>query len=168
MTLYWDTPSFPSDSSQGKCQRWAMKIWWCQTVRSLRRKLTPHLQQQRALMGHPRESHSSTLTAKTSPRKPMSASTSQKVSCRVFHSPSVYVSVFWMLTYLIVDVNVFLRRASQPFIFLGLKNVEVLLQKMFEKELSVHDLGPNIESLDHDLEDEQRYLTGQSRTLWSL
>lgn len=73
-----------------------------------------------------------------------------------------------MLTYLLVDVNVFLRRASQPFILLGLKNVEVLLQKMFEKELSVHDLGPNIESLDHDLEDEQRYLTGQSRTLWSL
>lgn len=49
-----------------------------------------------------------------------------------------------------------------------LKNVEVLLQKMFEKELSVHDLGPNIESLDHDLEDEESYLAGQNRTLWSL
>lgn len=49
-----------------------------------------------------------------------------------------------------------------------LKNVEVLLQKMFEKELTGHDLGPDIESLDHDLHDEHTYLTSQNRTLWSL
>lgn len=61
-----------------------------------------------------------------------------------------------------------LHVATHLFIFLGLKNVEVLLQKMFEKELSVHDLGPNIESLDHDLHDEQDYLAGQNHTLWSL
>ncbi|KAG0721105.1 Two pore calcium channel protein 1 [Chionoecetes opilio] len=49
-----------------------------------------------------------------------------------------------------------------------LKNVEVLLQKMFEKELGVHELGPNIDSLDDDLHDEHSYLTSQNHTLWSL
>ena len=50
----------------------------------------------------------------------------------------------------------------------GLKNTEVLLQKMFEKELATHDLGPNIESLDQDLQDEHAYLVSQNHTLWSL
>ncbi|MPC34113.1 Two pore calcium channel protein 1 [Portunus trituberculatus] len=49
-----------------------------------------------------------------------------------------------------------------------LKNTEILLQKMFEKELSTHDLGPNIESLDQDLQDEHAYLVSQNHTLWSL
>lgn len=73
-----------------------------------------------------------------------------------------------MLNNLWIYLNLFPHRVTQHFIFLGLKNVEVLLQKMFEKELSVHDLGPNIESLDQDLEDEQSYLAGQNHTLWSL
>lgn len=47
-----------------------------------------------------------------------------------------------------------------------LKSVEVLLQKMFEKEIDVDDLGPDITNLDEDLQDEHIYLAGQSRTLW--
>ncbi|XP_045582031.1 two pore channel protein 1 [Procambarus clarkii] len=47
-----------------------------------------------------------------------------------------------------------------------LKSVEVLLQKMFEKEIEVDDLGPDITNLDEDLQDEHIYLAGQSRTLW--
>ncbi|KAK8737310.1 hypothetical protein OTU49_004433, partial [Cherax quadricarinatus] len=49
-----------------------------------------------------------------------------------------------------------------------LKSVEVLLQKMFEKEIEVDDLGPNIENLDKDLQDEDTYLSGQNRTLWGM
>lgn len=49
-----------------------------------------------------------------------------------------------------------------------LKNAEVLLQKMFEKELEVDELGPDIVNLDQDLEDEARYLASQNRTLWSM
>lgn len=39
---------------------------------------------------------------------------------------------------------------------------------MFEKELEVDDLGPDIMNLDQDLEDEARYLASQNRTLWSM
>ncbi|KAK3863749.1 hypothetical protein Pcinc_030506 [Petrolisthes cinctipes] len=49
-----------------------------------------------------------------------------------------------------------------------LKNVEVLLQKMFEKELTEDDLGPKIDTLDQDLTDNPEYVAAQGRTLWSL
>ncbi|KAG7161737.1 Two pore calcium channel protein 1-like 2 [Homarus americanus] len=48
-----------------------------------------------------------------------------------------------------------------------LKNVEVLLQKMFEKELDVDDLGPHISTLDQDLQDDE-YVANQDQSLWGM
>ncbi|XP_068246953.1 two pore calcium channel protein 1-like isoform X2 [Palaemon carinicauda] len=48
------------------------------------------------------------------------------------------------------------------------KNVEVLLQKMFEKELDVEELGPNIVNLDQDLEDERSFYNNRNFSSWNL
>lgn len=46
--------------------------------------------------------------------------------------------------------------------------MEVLLQKMFEKELTEDELGPKIDTLDQDLFDDPEFAAAQGRTLWSL
>ncbi|XP_066953785.1 two pore calcium channel protein 1-like isoform X3 [Macrobrachium rosenbergii] len=48
------------------------------------------------------------------------------------------------------------------------KNVEVLLQKMFEKELAVDELGPSIVNLDQDLEDERSFYNNRNFSAWNL
>lgn len=45
--------------------------------------------------------------------------------------------------------------------------MEVLLQKMFEKELEIDELGPNITNIDQDLDD-RGYLASENQTLWSM
>ncbi|XP_042874481.1 two pore calcium channel protein 1-like [Penaeus japonicus] len=47
-----------------------------------------------------------------------------------------------------------------------LKNVEVLLQKMFEKELEEDELGPDISNLDEDIDDQLHSFSTQGNSSW--
>lgn len=47
-----------------------------------------------------------------------------------------------------------------------LKNVEVLLQKMFEKELEADELGPDISNLEEDIDDHLHSFPTQGHSSW--